>query len=142
MEIFKKLLVAALLITSGLQAEEGSKHQISYLMQAGEVRRSIARYRSWHEELEKHDFEVLQQMALILLDQGARSSEQQEQLLSIYGSGVASVASSLDILEAGIKSEHPETQVASIQFLGQLQDDRSDEILIQAMSSHFFLVRM
>lgn len=118
------------------------KNQITYLMQAKEVEKSIALYFRYKEKLGKHDFEVLQQMALILLEQGARSPDQETQLLSIFGSGIASASSSLDILEAGIKSEHGETQIAAIQFLGKMQDDRSDELLIKAMSSPFLLARM
>lgn len=124
------------------QASSPNKKQITYLMQAGEIEKSIRLYFQYKRALGKHDFEVLQQMSFILLEQGARSKDQETQLLSIYGSGVASAACSLDILEEGIKSEHAETQVASIQFLGRSQDDRSDELLIKAMSSPFFFARM
>lgn len=121
---------------------EINKNQITYLMQAGEMEKSITLYLRYQKELGKHDFEILQQMAFILLEQGARSQNLQTQLLSIYGSGIANAPCALDILEAGIKSSHPETQVASIQFLGGMQDDRSDELLVKAMSSEFFFARM
>jgi HEAT repeat protein len=111
-------------------------------MQAGEVEKSIELYSRYKKQLGKEDFEILQQMAFILLEQGARSQDRETQLLSIYGSGIASAASSLDILEAGVKSTHAETQVAAIQYLGGMQDDRSDEILVKAMSSPFFFARM
>ncbi len=124
------------------EAPEFSKFQIAYLMQAHEVEKSLSLYDQYRRYIGKNDFEVLEQMAHILLEEGARSNDQEKQLLSIYGSGIAGVASSLDILEAGVKSSHPETQVAAIQFLGRLQDDRSDELLIKAMSSSFFFARM
>ena len=85
---------------------------------------------------------MLQQLAFIILEQAARSSDQQTQLCSIYGSVIGNASTSLDILEAGVKSEHAETQLASIKFLGQMQDDRSDELLLKAMSSPFFFARM
>lgn len=119
-----------------------NKNQITYLMQAQEIDKSISLYSRYQKELGKDDFEILQQMAFILLEQGARSQDAQTQLLSIYGSGIASAACSQDILEAGIKSSHAETQIASIQFLGGMQDDRSDELLVKAMSSEFFMARM
>lgn len=119
-----------------------NKFQITYLMQAREIQQSLDLYEQYKNNLGKNDFEVLEQMALILLEEGARSDDQEKQLLSIFGSAVASVSSSLDVLEAGIKSTHPETQVAAIQFLGRMQDDRSDELLIKAMSSNFFFARM
>ncbi len=119
-----------------------NKNQITYLMQAHQPEKSITLYNRYKNALGKHDFEVLQQMAFILLEQGARSPDQETQLLSIFGSGIANAAASLDILEAGIKSSHAETQVAAIQFLGRMQDDRSDELLVKGMSSPFFFARM
>ena len=140
--------IAALLILclkSFLHSEvpsEINKFQITYLMQAREIEKALDLYQKYKNNLKKNDFEVLEQIALILLEEGARSDDQEKQLMSIFGSSVASVSSSLDVLEAGIKSTHPETQVASIQFLGRMQDDRSDELLIKAMSSSFFFARM
>lgn len=138
-------LFALFLATSALFADAEpafNKFQIAYLMQTHEIEKSLNLYDQYRKYLGKNDFEVLEQMAHILLEEGARSDDQEKQLMSIFGSGVASVSSSLDILEAGIKSSHPETQVAAIQFLGRLQDDRSDELLIKAMSSNFFFARM
>src|SRR5262249_53742288 len=137
-------IIFYILASSFLFADEPpafNKFQIAYLMQAHEIEKSLNLYEQYRRFLGKNDFEVLEQMANILLEEGARSDDQEKQLLSIYGSGVAGVASSLDILEAGVKSSHPETQVAAIQFLGRLQDDRSDELLIKAMSSSFFFAR-
>ena len=142
MPVKKWILLFLLVALIPLEAANLNKNQISYLMQAREIEKSITLYFRYKNHLGKHDFEILQQMAFILLEQGARSHDQETQLLSIYGSGIANVAFSLDILEAGIKSSHAETQVASIQFLGGMQDDRSDELLVKAMSSEFFFARM
>ncbi|MBS0629019.1 MAG: HEAT repeat domain-containing protein [Verrucomicrobia bacterium] len=135
-----KFLVPLILLSTPLLFPNPS--QIAYLMQVQQPEKSIALYNRYKNELGKHDFEVLQQMALILLEQGARASDQETQLLSIFGSGIASRAASLDVLEAGIKSTHAETQLASIQFLGRMQDDRTDELLVKAMSSEFFQARL
>ncbi|NGX39733.1 MAG: hypothetical protein KR126chlam1_01066 [Chlamydiae bacterium] len=137
---FLALLLAFLPLLG--EAPIPNKSQISYLMQAKEVEKSIALYFRYKKHKGSHDFEVLQQMAFILLDEGARSKDRESELLSIYGSGIAGAACSYDILDAGIKSQYAETQVAAIQFLGGLQDDRSDELLIKAMSSDFFFARM
>lgn len=140
--MLKLILPFFLLFSSLLNAEAVNKNQITYLMQAGEVEKSIALYFRYKKAIEKHDFEILQQMAFILLDKGAKSSDRESQLLSIYGSGIAGAEISLDILESGIKSTHAESQVAAIQFLGGMQDDRSDELLVKGMSSPFFFARM
>jgi HEAT repeat protein len=55
---------------------------------------------------------------------------------------MAGISASIDILEAGITSPQPQTQMAAIQFLGHLQDDRCEELLTKAMSSDYFFTRM
>jgi hypothetical protein len=122
-------------------AETIDPRHIAYLMQIQEFATSINLYQEYRKTTGKHNFEILQQMALILLDQGAHSVDPEKQLLSIFGAGIGGL-SSMDILESGIKSKQPETQVAAIRYLGKLQDDRSDELLNKAMASEFFFARM
>lgn len=119
-----------------------NKLHILYLLQSREFNRSIDLYREYQQALGRHDFEILQQMALIILEQGARTQDPETQLTSIYGSGIAGIAASIDILEAGIYSPEPQTQIAAIQLLGNLQDDRCEALLTRAMSSDYFLTRM
>jgi HEAT repeat protein len=128
-----------------LQKEEAgavNKLHILYLLQCREFQRAIDLYRDYKTALGRHDFEILQQMGLIILEQGARSPDPETQLTSIFGSSIAGIAAAIDILEAGIISPQPQTQMAAIQFLGHLQDDRCEELLTRAMSSDFFFTRM
>ncbi len=119
-----------------------NKLHILYLLQSKEFNRAIDLYREYKETLGRHDFEILQQIAMIILEQGARSSDPETQLTSIFGSNIAGIAASIDILEAGIASPQPQTQMAAIQFLGHLQDDRCEELLTKAMSSDYFFTRL
>lgn len=130
-------------LIAGTKEKTGiNKLHILYLVQSKELNRSIDLYKEYQEALGHHDFEILQQMALMILEQGAKSHDPEAQLSSIYGSGIAGIAASIDILEAGITSPHPETQMAAIQFLGRLQDDRCEELLTKAMSSDYFFTRL
>src|SRR5579871_759205 len=119
-----------------------NKLHILYLLQSKEFNRAIDLYQEYRESLGRHDFEILQQMALIILEQGARSADPETQLTSIFGSNIAGIAAAIDILEAGIISPQPQTQMAAIQFLGRLQDDRCEELLTKAMSSDYFFTRL
>jgi len=124
------------------EKKEVNKLHILYLLQSREFAKGIDLYQDYKKILGRHDFEILQQMGLLLLEQGARSADPETQLTSIYGSGIAGIAASLDILEAGITSTQPQTQVAAIQLLGGLQDDRCEELLTKAMSSDYFFTRL
>lgn len=117
-------------------------NQALYLVQKGDIKKGIELYRTSIKGAENHNFEVLEQIGQILLDEGAYSRDPEIQLLSIYGYGIAGRSDSLSIFEAGVQSSNPMTQLAAVQFLGQLNDDRTSALLGQAMSSNFLPVRL
>jgi HEAT repeat protein len=119
-----------------------NKLHILYLLQSREFDRAIDLYLEYKASLGRHDFEILQQMAMIILEQGARSPDPETQLISIFGSSIAGISASIDVLDAGIASPQPQTQVAAIQYLGRMQDDRCEELLTKAMSSDYFFTRL
>jgi HEAT repeat protein len=119
-----------------------NKLHILYLLQSKEFNQAIDLYQEYRTALGRHDFEILQQIGLIILEQGARSADPEIQLTSIFGSSIAGISASIDVLEAGINSHQPQTQMAAIQFLSYLQDDRCEELLTRAMSSDYFFTRM
>ncbi len=136
------LFPCALSSTEQPPTPDSSKNRICHLVQTGQAGLAIDLYKEYAKTKGRHDFETLSALAMTLLDTGARSGDKESQLLSIFGSGVANISASLDLLEAGIKSSTGEAQMASIQFLARVQDDRSDELLIKAMSSSFLPVRL
>src|SRR3990167_996185 len=81
-------------------------------------------------------------MSYIILNQGASSTDEEVQLLSMYGANIAGVVESMSIYDIGMSSSNPMIQLATIQFLSQIQDDRAEEILYKAYNSPFLPVRM
>lgn len=144
-------LFAILLLTAPALSEEISpptetssvnKLHVLYLLQKGELASALDLYQKYKIELGRHDFEILQDIGLILLSQGMRHHSPDTQLISLFGAHLAGISASLDVLESGIKSPYPEAQVAAIAFLGKLQDDRSEALLTRAMASDFLYTRM
>jgi len=119
-----------------------ARHQVLYLMQAGQVSKGIQLYQNNAIENQKHDFPILEQMGYILLSQGAKSGDEECQLLSMYGAGMAGTLESMDIYQLGMDSPNPMTQMATIHFLGEIQDDRAEELLLKAFTSPFLLIRL
>src|ERR1700686_3178018 len=134
MGLFKNLALTLLVFVSCSALD---KEQVAYLMQSKEIDASISLYEEYKKELGRHDFEILVHMASIILEQGIKSSDVTIQLSSLYGTAFATMTSSLDILEQGIKSLNFETQLAAIQLLAHMHDDRGDELLTKAMASPF-----
>jgi HEAT repeat protein len=120
-----------------------AKNHLLYLMRSNKVAASIDLYKEYKKTLKgKHDSELLEQMALILLEQGMASHDEEKEAISLYGASLAGVNSLLDLCEIGMKSKHPMTQLISIQLAGQIQDDRVNDLLCKAFSSDFLGIRM
>lgn len=118
------------------------REHVIYLMQFQEIDAAISLYEKYKKERGKDDFEVLIMMASTILQKGIRSSDVNVQLSSLFGVGIANINLSIDILEEGIRSKNFETQIAAIQLLAQMQDDRGDDLLTKAMASPFLMARM
>lgn len=144
----KPVLVVVMFFAACLKADEApaenriNKLHILYLLRAHEFDKSIELYREYKKALGRHDFEIIQQMAMIVLEQGIKSPDVETQLISLFGSKIAGIPASIDVLEAAILSSEPQVQLAAIQLLGSMQDDRCDELLTRAMSSDYFSTRM
>ena len=107
---FKLFLGVSLL----LGADEGSRNQILFLMQSGQIERSVSLYKDHVTDRDgKHDFELLEQMGSVILEKGSRSQDPEQQLLSLYGDSIAGRSSALDIYAAGLSSRSPKTQMAT-----------------------------
>jgi hypothetical protein len=143
--LFLSCLLCSLSLTGGEKEPTPlvKKNHLLYLVKAKKVASAIDLYQEYKKSRgEKHDSEILEQMALILLDQGMESKEEEKELISLYGASLAGVSSLLELCDRGMKSKHPTTQLTSIQMLGQIQDDRVNSLLCSAFSSEFLGIRM
>jgi len=119
-----------------------NKLQIIYLAQSKNYRKAIELYTEYCLQNNVHDFDILEHLAKTMLEHGARSPDPQSQILSIYSCNIAGLESPYDILDAGISSSNPQTQLASLQFLARMQDDQIDTLLQKAMASEFLYTRL
>ena len=118
------------------------KQQILYLAQTQDCKEAIRLYNLYKEQLGRHDFEILQQMATSWIEQSARSPIPEKQILGIFGLGIAGLTASSDILELAILSSNDQVQSAGLQFLGRMQEDFVENLLNKAMSSPFLYARL
>lgn len=143
-----QIISLLLLFTISLQASESEEKtppfsgNILFLMQTGNPAEALKAYRQYTKDTGNHDFELLQQVALLFLDQGYRSSDAQTQLLTIFGAGISANEKALYILERGIENENPQLQLISLNFLSRYQNDRADEMINRALSSNHLLIRL
>ncbi len=140
-KIFIKFFVTFNICIFSIKADVTDKRHILYLMHTNEVEKALKQYqKAW--ENEPLDLEILQKMSLILLKNGANSSDVEIQKLSMFGAGLSASNISLDILEIGLKSLDLETQLLSLHFISLLNDNKTDFLLSQAMRSDFLPTRL
>lgn len=125
-------------------AEENpvNPRQIPYLARRGDLSAALSLYREYSKERKHHDFELLSDLGNILLEEGLSSSKSETQVLSIFGMSIAGIAPSHDRLSQAMESRDLGSQLAAISFIAHMQDDRCDDLLIRAMSSPHFAVRL
>lgn len=117
-------------------------NRILYLMHAGNVATALNLYQERFEQEGRHDLELVQQIGLILLEQGYKSADEESQLLILFGAGISVNEKVIYILEEGIKSRNPQMQIISMNLLAHLQNDSADEAVKRGMSSNYLLVRL
>lgn len=117
-------------------------HHILFLMRSGDTSRALETYKQYHQQTHQHDYELIQEMGLLLLDHGSRQSDPEIRLLTTFGAGISLNERTLYILEAGMDSGIPELQLASLHYLSQYQNDQADEILQRAMNAGHPLIRL
>lgn len=132
----------ALVSAPFLATADNNKLHALYLMQQNQVEESIERYREFTTLSGKHDFEVLQQMGLILLQKGIQSDDAQTFLMTLFGAGLSGSAGALEILERGLFNPDPQVQLLALHFIAKFDDDSTNEMLNRAMTSEYLGIRM
>lgn len=139
----KKLLLSLLLLTlAATPTPQSLQKQILFAMQQGHAVQSLNLYQRYYQQAGRHDFDLLEQLGLILLDQGSRSKEPETLLLTMFGAGIAGNDKTFYILEQGLKSHYPQLQMVCLNLLANSHDDDAADSLIHAMSSNEFLIRL
>jgi len=64
-------------------------NHILYLMHTGESAKALQLYQTYRQENGANDFELIEQIGLILLDQGFRTHDPETQLMTTFGAGIS-----------------------------------------------------
>lgn len=119
-----------------------SYNHILFLMHTGDTAKALEAYEEHTKRVGGHDFELIEKMGLILLDQGYRTRDPEIQILTLFGAGISLNEKALYILEGGLSSEQPELQLIALNFLSKYQNDKADEVIHRAMASNYLLIRL
>jgi hypothetical protein len=116
--------------------------QILFLAQQGSHEQALKLYQEMAREGGQHDFDLLHQIALQILEDGFRQKDPECQLLALFGASVSANEEAYHILEESLKSKYPEIQLIALQALARFQNDRADLALIRALGADAAQVRI
>lgn len=117
-------------------------NHILYLMHTGEAAKALEAYQAHRKATGTNDFDLIEQIGLILLDQGFRTRDPEIQQLTLFGAGISSNEKALYIVEEALASGQPELQAIALNFLAKFQNDRADLALHRAMASNYLIIRL
>lgn len=136
------LLPLLIILPLFLCAEDREKNQMLYMMHLGDTAHAWDRYNEYAYNQGKEDYELLQQLSLTLLQNGAHSSDPEIQLLTLFGAGISTHEKALPILVDALYNDNPQLQIVALNFLSKQHNDSADDALKTAMSSPYVLVRL
>lgn len=122
--------------------ESSTINHILYLMHTGETAKALETYQAYRKNTGSYDFELIEQMGLILLDQGFRTRDNEIQQLTLFGAGISTDERVLYIIEDALKNGQPELQIIALNFLSKFQNTKADQAIYKAMASNSLLIRL
>lgn len=117
-------------------------NHILYLMHTGETAKALEEYQEYRQTTGSNDFELIEQIGLILLDQGFRLRDPEITRMTLFGAGVSTNEKALYIIEEALISGQPEQQLIALHFLAKYHNDRADKVIHRAMGSNSLLIRL
>lgn len=137
----KAFFIFTLLITAPLLGEyEGNR--ILFVLTQGKTEQAIDLYKENQKLRGKHDFTLLQHMCHIILDRGFKSNDPEDQLMSVFGTGVAMNDRTFYLLEEGLRSQFLQIQVVALNFLGKSHHEDALELMNKMMASPYPIIRL
>ena len=130
----------ALLLLSHTFADQSG--HVLFLIHRGQLVEALTAYSENCKALGKHDFGLLQQIALDVLEQGIRSTEGETRLMALFGAGVSANEKALPLLQMGLLCREPQLQLVSLNFLARYQNDHCNAAINRALLTAHPLIRL
>ncbi|MCX6994456.1 MAG: HEAT repeat domain-containing protein [Chlamydiae bacterium] len=108
---------------------------ILFKMRQGFVEQAISSYQAHAKQKGSHDYALLQQMALALIQDSSRKENHDLQLLSLWASAFSMNTNLLHVLAKGLEKEDPRDILATLFFLMSFPDDHAVNLIRKELNS-------
>ena len=117
-------LLPILLLTSPI-------HQERYLLHKGKLDQAFALYRTESNREGKHDFELLEELALGVIKQGVESKDADTALLALFGAGISAHEQAIPHLAKALHRHEPKLQLVALHFLTSLGNEKGASSILK-----------
>lgn len=118
------------------------KGKILYFIHKNETEKALTLYLEHAKKTSSHDYELLQEAGLRLLERGAKSSNPEDVVMCMFGAGISLNPQTIAILQKGMQSDELKTQAVALNYLANMQDDEANDIIFDALSSPSLITRL
>ena len=138
------LTLSLLISFANCQAElnDATKAQILFLIQNNHIKESVELYLDKSRALPSHDFKVINEMAIAILDLGSRQKDPEIAVLNLLGCKIAENIDTKRFIKNALKSRYPQVQALALNCLAQLGETSADQEIIKMLGSPYFEVRV
>lgn len=134
--------ILPLLTPLPLSASQPTPTHILYQLHRGQINEAIDSYLKGVNESGEQDYPLVQQMAIALLEQGARDPDRECQVLAIFGAGISANERVAHILANGLENSDLQIRLTSLHLLAAMQNDQADRLIQRAVNSDSWLIRL
>lgn len=122
--------------------EDIQTNRILFLAKSGNSSRALEMYRASVDKNGRHDFDLLHQIGLCILEQGMDSGDKETQIMSLFGAGISADERTLSLLIEGADHPDPTVQLLAMNLLSRYENREAYAVLNRAMSSNHLLIRL
>lgn len=121
---------------------EISASPILYHMRKQAIPEAIKLYQNQHKNQDSHDFELIKQMSTFILEQGMQERNPENLLSTLFGLSLSGDQNLIPLVNHTLEHRHPQLQIASLNLLASLDDERAVEALIKAIQSPSLMLKL
>ena len=111
-------------------------------MSKGDQVGSLNKYREYHKKSGEHNYKLLREMALIIIENAITWGTEEDTLLSLIAMELANEDSFTHHLGKLIKSRYYPVQAKTLSLLRQIDNDYSEMLIKSCLSSNFIMLRL
>jgi len=121
--------------------DEAVAGHILFLAHKTDICSALQLYQKQRESKGQHDFSLLRNIALIVIERNWHSNSPEMQLMALFGAAIAMDDATRYVLDAGLCSSYPQLQFIALHLLAQYPDEEAEKALFSALHAENLLLR-